>query len=198
MGVTGTVTHDLQGLEARLRLHPKELLAADLRTKNRTAASTRTEAVRRLRPEFGSLKAGTIRRQIKLVRATPGTPRAILEFSAKRFRLFGNYGGSQTKTGVRIGRLPWRIEALDGDVVPPQALAHAFIQRGRMSGVPNVWIRTGTKRYSITALLASSLASAFKVGGLGAGLVSFGRSRYRVVFAQEMKFRVSKRLSRGD
>lgn len=197
MGVTGTVHHDLAKLEERLRLHPKELLAADVRTKNRAAGSTRTEAVRQLGALLGGVKAGAIRRQIKMLRATPQAPRAVLEFSVKRFRLFSNLAARQTTRGVALRRVPWRIEALDGDVVPPQVLAHAFIQRGRQSGVPNVWIRAGTKRYPITALLVSSLATAFKDRGLGPGLLAFGRNRMRVVFAQEMKFRVSSRLSRG-
>lgn len=190
MGVTGTVHHDLRALEAALREYPRALLQADVRTKNRTAAATRTEAVRRLRAELPGLKAGVIRRQMKIVRATSTNPRALLEFTAKRFRLFGNFNARQTKGGVRVSRLPWRIETLDGDIVPPQILAHAFIQRGRRSGVPHVWIRVGPQRYPITALLGSSLATAFKQRGLGSELIAFGRSRFRIVFGQEMRYRL--------
>lgn len=194
MAIGGTVKHNLAGLEARLRLHPQELLAADLRAKNRTANSSRAEAVRRLREDLPGLKAGSIRRQLKIIRASKQNPRAVLEFSAKRFRLFGNWNARQTKGGVSLTRRPWRIETLDGDVVPPQILAHAFIQRARMSGVPNVWIRLGGKRYPITALLGSSLATAFKQRELGAALIAYGRARFRVVFAQEMKFRIARRF----
>ena len=193
MAITGTVRHDLAGLEARLRLYPQELLAADVRAKNRTASSTRTEAVRRLRPLLRGLKAGAIRRQIKLKRASRAAPRAVLEFSAKRFRLFGNYNARQTKSGVRITGLPWRMEALDGDLIPVQALAHAFIQRARATGVPNVWLRVGTKRYPITAIVASSLATAFRNADLGAALVTFSRARHRAVLGQEMRYRLSRR-----
>jgi hypothetical protein len=197
MAIGGTVHHDLRGLEERLRLHPRELLAADVRTKNRTAASTRSEAVRQLSRALGGVKAGAIRRQIRMQRATPQVPRAVLEFSHKRFRLFGNVNVRQTKRGVPLSRLPWRMEALDGDVIPPQALTHAFIHRGRQSGVPNVWIRVGTSRYPITAILVSSVSTAFRDRGLGTALIAYGRARQRSVFAQEMKFRVSNRLSRS-
>lgn len=193
MGIGGTVHHDLRGLEARLRLHPQELLAADVRAKNRTAASTRSQAVRLWRVALPGLKAGVIRRQMKLMRATPQNPRAELEFSAKRFRLFGNFGPRQTARGVSVGnRLPWRLESLDGTVISPRVLAHAFIQRARMSGVPNVWIRIGESRYPITAILAASLASAFRLRG-GAELIAFGRARFRAALVQEMKYRIARR-----
>lgn len=195
MALGGTVKHDLAALEARLREHPRQLLAADLRTRNRTLAAVRTQAVRRLQPELGGLKAGTIRRQLRLMRATAASPRAVLEFSAKRFRLFGNFNVRQTKRGVPLRRLPWRLETLEGDLVPPAALRQAFIQRARQSGVPNVWIRVpGAGRYPITAILAASLATAFRARGLGAELIAFGRARSRVVWEQDMKYRLSRRF----
>lgn len=197
MAIGGTVKHDLLGLEARLRLHPQELLSADVRAKNRAATSTRALAVRRLQQDLPGLKAGAIRRQLKIIRATRANPRAVLEFSAKRFRLFGNFNTRQTKGGVRASRLPWRLEDLDGDIIPPQVLAHAFIQRSTRTGVPNVWIRVNKMRYPITALLASSLATAFNKRGLGVELIAYGRGRFRAVFAQEMKYRISQRLSRS-
>lgn len=189
----GTVRFDLSGLEAQLRLYPKEMLAADVRTKNRTAAATRTDTVRRLRTDLPGLKAGVIRNQLKIKRATVDQPIAILEFTAKRFRLFGNFRTRQTKSGVSTGRLPWRLEALDGDRIPPQVLRHAFIQRARTSGVPNVWIRVGGNRYPITAIVVSSLATAYRDRGLGADVLRFARARYRRVYAQEMRFRIARR-----
>lgn len=189
MALGGTVRHDLRRLEERLREHPRALLAADVRAKNRTASSTRAEAVRRLRPDLLGLKAGAIRGQMKILRATRRNPRAILEFTARRFRLFGNWSARQTKRGVSVSRLPWRLEALDGDVLPGQILAHAFIQRSHQ-GRPNVWFRVGTKRYPITAIVASSLATAFRQRGLGPALVAFGRARFRVVLDQEMNYRL--------
>lgn len=200
MGVTGTVHHDLRSLEARLRLHPKELLAADLRTRNRTATQSRTEAVRRLRPELPGVKAGTIRRQLKITRATRTNLRATLEFSAKRLRLFGNLPLRQiaTKfgTGARVGRPPFRLELADGTQLSSAQLSRLFIQRAR-TGAVNVWVREGSRSRPFQAVVIGSLSRAFRERGVKAPLLAYGRERYRVVFAQEMKYRVSKRLSRG-
>lgn len=192
MALGGTVRHDLARLEGALRLHPKELMAAHLRTINRTASHVRTHAVREMGAVLPGLKSAVIRRQTRLMLAKQANPRSVLQFSAKRFRLFDNFVGFSTR-GVRLRRTPWRLEDLEGVVVPPSALAKAFIQRARASGVPNVWIRLGAKRYPITALLASSLSSAFSAGGIGAGLVQRGRARFPVVFDQEMKFRLAKK-----
>lgn len=188
---TGRVSHTLARLEAAVLLHPKELLAANVRAKNRAVASVRTEAVRLLRPLFPGLKAGSIRRQLKITWAKAKDPRAILEFSAKRFRLFGNFNARQTKRGVRAPNV-WRLETLDGVVVPAQILAHAFIQRGRASGVPHVGVRMNTRRYPITTLQGSSLATTFRSRYLGDILLNFGRRRFRIVLDQEMRYRIAK------
>ena len=200
MAIGGTITHDLRGLEARLRLHPKELLAADVRTRNRVASSSRTHAVRLLRPELAGLKAGTIRRQLKITRATGARPVATLEFSAKRLRVFGNVAlrliATKWGTGARLGRLPFRLELADGSPVTAEQMSRFFIQRTR-SGRPNVLVREGRKSTPIQAVVLPSPSHAFRERGVGAQTIAYGRGRFRVVFAQEMKFRVSKRLSRG-
>lgn len=189
--MAGTVKHSLEKLEAALRRYPRELLAADVRARNRTAASSRTQAVRRLRADL-PIKAGALRRQIKVSRAVLGKAPAVLEFSAKRFRLFGNWNARQSAAGVRIGRVPWRMESLDGEPIAPQALAHAFIQRARASGVPNVWVRVGARRYPITAILASSVSTTLRDRGHKNALLEFGRARFREVRAQEMNYRIAK------
>lgn len=194
---TFQVTHDLKGLEARLGAYPQETMAAAVRALNRTMTTVRAEAARSMQKELGGLKIGVIKRQLKQQRATRAVPLAVLTFSNKRFRLFGNYASAQTKHGVPIRRGPWRLEDLDGDPIKPADLAHAFIQRPRRGGAINVWIRSSVvgKRYPITAILAPSLSSAFAERQAGQALLRVGRDRFRVVLQQEMTFRLSKRGS---
>jgi hypothetical protein len=189
------VRHDLKGLEAVLDLYPKELLAAGVRAVNKTLVSVRQAAVNELKPELPGLKVGAIRNQLKIKRATSREFVATLTFTEKRFRLYGNFARTQTRRGIRLRSMPWRIETLDGEQVPVSVLRHAFIQRAVISGVPNVWIRTSLvgKRYPITALLAPSLASAFVERGIGNAVIQVGRIRFPVVLEQEAKFRLSKR-----
>ena len=197
MGVTGTVTHDLRGLEARLRLYPQELLAADVRAKNRTASSSRTEAVRLLRVLLPGIKAGTLRRQLKITRASRSVPRATLEFSAKRLRLFGNVPlqriASKYGTGARLGRLPFRIELADGTPISAAQLTRMFIQRSS-SGRSNVWVREGSKSRPIQAVVTGTLSRAYREEGVGSAVISFGRARFRTVLTQEFRYRIAKRF----
>lgn len=196
MALGGTVRHDLAGLEERLRLHPKELLAADVRTKNRVASSSRTHAVRLLRPELAGIKAAASRRQLKIARATPARPVATLEFSAKRWRVFGNVAlrllATKWGTGARLGRLPFRLELADGSPVTAEQMRRLFVQRTR-GGRPNVLVREGKKSAPIYVVVLPSPSHAFRERGVGTRTVAFGRWRYRTVFAQEMKYRIARR-----
>jgi hypothetical protein len=143
-----------------------------------------------MRDDYPGLRSGAIRGQIKLERATADNPRGVVAFSNKRFRLYGNWVRTQTKrSGVRASRLPYRIETLDGETVPPQILRHAFIQRPKDGGAINVWIRIGTKRYPITALLGPSLSSTLVERHIKQSAVAVGHQRFRIALAQEARFR---------
>src|SRR5262245_54828359 len=115
------ITHDLPSLERRLDLYPKELLQADVRARNRSMVSAKADAAKRMSPDLGGIKVGTIKFQIKQKSATQAAPLASLEFSNKRFRLFGNFNlkllNSKYGTGVRLGRMPYRLEFADGTAV---------------------------------------------------------------------------------
>jgi hypothetical protein len=184
-----SVSHTLKAYEARLAGLPKERMAAAVRSLNRAMTTVRAEASRDMGKEYPGLKIGTIKRQMRMKRATRGDPAASVTFSAKRFRLFGNWNVRQTRKGV-LGRLPFRwIETASGELVRPSELSRAFIQRSK-AGTPNVWIRVGKDRYPIEALVASSLATAFVERAIGRRLGKVARERFAVVFAQEVSFRL--------
>jgi hypothetical protein len=189
------VKHDLQRLGAAFDLYPRELMSAAVRAQNRVMTTVRRVAVNELHPQFAGLKKGSLRRQLKIATATARSPSASLEFSAKRFRLFGNFNARQTKSGVRLTRMPWRLETASGDAVSPASLAHAFIQRPRTGGAVNVWVRAGARRYPITSIVVSGLAAAFRDRHLGVGLVALGRARFAIEFRREAQFRLSQRSS---
>lgn len=195
MGLSYDARHDMRRLELDMALYPREAMEATARAFNRTATTVRAEGSRILSREYPGLKIASIKAKIKQQRATRALLRASLAFSPKRFRLFGNFTERQTRRGVALRRAPWRLEALDGDVIPPQALSHAFIQRAR-TGVANVWLRVGRKRYPITAVVAASLATAFVERRIGDELMRIGRARFAVVLDQEAKFSLRQRARR--
>lgn len=192
--ITVDVQHSLRALTARLDLVPKEVMAAAVRSLNRTMTTVRAEAARDMAAEFRGLKIGTLKRQMKFKRATRSEPVASITFSNKRFRLYGNWnirhsGGKH----LRLGRLPFRLETGDGRQIGDAELRSAFIQRARTNGVPNVFLRTGRARYPIAVLVAPSLAAAYVERAIGRRLAQVARDRFAVVLQQEAKFQLSKR-----
>ena len=203
------ILHTLDEYSRRLGLLNEERMQAAVRTLNRTMTTVRAEGAREMAGIYPGLKIRTIKAQMKFARATRGRPEAVITFSGKRFRLFGNWpltktvtakgvrtrlrGFGSARAGVALPRLPFRVETGDGVAVSAAELRQAFIQRAASSGVPNVFIRTGRGRYPISVLVAPSLAAAFVEKGIGDALSRSARMRFETVFVQEAKFRLSKR-----
>lgn len=187
------IRHTLDRLSADLGLFPKEHMAAAVRALNRTMTTVRAEAARSLQKEYPGVKVGDIKKRLRFRRASAREMRAAIVFSGRRFVLFGNFGMRAVgKWGVRFRKLPWRIEGVSGDPVSPEILARAFRQRGT-GGRANVMSRWSKYRQSAEILLAPGVARALAERGIGDALVRVGRSRFAVAFAQEAKFRLSKR-----
>ena len=190
------VRHDLRGLEARLGEYPRQYLAAAVRAQNRTLTTLRKVGAQQLGAEFPGLKAATLKRQMRLQRASSTAPRATLSFSAKRFRLLSNLPLRQIATrwgtGVRLPRLPFRLELADGTPVSAEQLRRFFLQRARTSGMVNVWVREGRASMPFQAVVAPSLAHAFRERGIGTRLVLLGRARFHEVLGQEMQYRLKR------
>lgn len=196
------IRHDLDGLSARLGLMAKERLAAALSAINKTMTTVRAEAARGLGQEYPGLGIGAIKRRIKLTRASRGNLRAAAVFSKSRLRLFNwrlNRVNTRWGTGVRVsGRLPrqiLRVDAISGRVSPVSSseLKSAFLQRSRKNGTPNVWLRQGKESMPIDVLVTPSLSETLVATKLNAAYARRARERFRVVFAQEAKFKLSKR-----
>lgn len=196
------IKHDMAGLSARLGLMAEERAAAAVRSINRTMTTVRAESGRSLGNEYPGLKIGTIKKRIRLSRADRRTMTALLEFSNQRLRLMNwRLNRLQTKygTGVRqSGRLPnelLRVDAVSGRVSTVKAgdLAHAFIQRSRRFGIPNVWLRQGKESMPIDVLVTPSLSEVLVKKKINTALARRARERFAEVFEQEARFRLSRR-----
>lgn len=188
------VRHGLARLQADLGLYPKETLAAAVRSLNRTMTTVRKSAADVLKSDYAGVKVAALKARMKLVRATQRNASAAIEFSGKRFALYGNFAmRSQGRWGVKFGKLPWRIETITGEQVSPEMLARAFRNRSRRGGRATVFARLSPARASFEVLVAPGLARALVEREVGEALVRIGRARFDVVFEQEAKFRLSKR-----
>jgi hypothetical protein len=193
-GFTVDVRHDLAKLQADLGLYAKETMAAAVRALNRTMGTVRKEAAHELASDYAGIKIGALKARMKLLRATQKSARAAVEFSGRRFPLYGNFAmHASGRWGVKFGRLPWRIETISGDTVTPEMLARAFRNRARASGRASVFARHTAARLSFEVLVAPGLARALEERAIGDALIRVGHARFSVVFEQEAKFRLSKR-----
>lgn len=197
MAIQLDAKHTLDRLSRDLELTPQDTMRAGVGAINGSIRTTIAYAARVLGRSYTGLKIGSIKRQIRAEWASPKQQeiKGAVEFTRKRFRLLSNFRATQTRRGVRLGRGgPWRVETLDGQTVPPAALAHAFIQRARRGG-EQVWIRVGQKRYPITALLAPSLAVTVSEDGknLMPFVLATAAERFTTVFGQRAKFLAAKR-----
>lgn len=171
-------------------------LEAAPRAINRALTSGRAAAVRLLQAEYGGLRAAQLRPRVKINKATRAMPRGSLVFSGRRIQLYGNFGMRAVGNwGVRFRKLPWRLETIDGDAVTPEMLARAFRQRSRRGGRASVFARHTRHRESFEVLVAPGVARALTERRLEPKIRQVLRSRYAVVFEQEMKFRLTKRAT---
>lgn len=192
-----TATQKLDRLERALREYPVQKMQAAVRALNRTATAVRAETARRLKPDLGGIKIGALKRQMKLANATKNNPRAILDYSAKRFRVFGNVDLRQIATkwglGARLSKMPFKLELADGTPITSAQLQRMFIQRSRRTGRANVWVRLGLRSRPFQAVVVASVAEAYRVRTLGPAMLALGRERMAIVLEQEFKYRLSQR-----
>jgi len=185
---------DLQRVQLKVGLLEREVMPAAVRAMNKTLTTVRAEATKELRRDYPGVKASAMKARMKLVRATRGKPTAAVVFSGSRFSLYGNFGMRPFgQFGVRFAKLPWRVETLDGDVVGPERMARAFRNRFRRGGRAAVFARESKYRLSQEMLLAPGIARAIGERRVDAILVRVGRARFAEVFAQEVRFILSKR-----
>jgi len=185
---------DLSRVQATLGLLEREVMPAAVRAMNKTLTTVRAEASRELRRDYPGVKAGALKARMKLVRATRNRPTAEVVFSGSRIPLYGNFGmRGFGRFGVRFGKLPWRVETLEGEAVGRERMARAFRNRLKRGGRAVVFSRETKHRQSHQILVAPGIARALAERPLGATLVRIGRARFLEVLDQEVRFVLSKR-----
>lgn len=193
------IRHDLARLEADLGLYAAEKMKAGVRAINRTLTTVRAEGAREMAKEYPGIQIKMLKSRLRFQRATQAAPRAVLEFSAGRIPLYGNFGmqalrgRKNKKFGVRFSKLPWRIETVSGETVSAEMLARVFRNRSSRTGAPLIFSRHTNVRTSHEVLIAPGLNSAFVERKVGDLLLRVGRQRFAVALVQESKFQLSKR-----
>ena len=150
---------------------------------NKAAASTRAEAVRRLRKRYPGFKAGEIRSAMVIIRATFRNPVARIRIKGARTPLIA-FSARQTKAGVAV-----RIKTR-------KIIRGAFIAR-MPSGHTGVFWRSGRKGRRgnpklerIEQLYTLSLPQAIEA--IVDSLRDYGLERYRIEFVREIEFRTAR------
>lgn len=164
---------------ARIALAEGEIAnAAAVRALNRTGAAVRTEAVRQIRGRY-NLRAGTVRDQIRIVRASrqrltvdviaSGAPIPLVEFGAR-----------QTKKGVTV-RVTKQRKLVKG----------VFIARMK-SGKVGVFERLGKARLPIRELFSISLPRTFTQRQILAALQKVAAERFNLEFQRDLAYRLGR------
>jgi hypothetical protein len=188
------VRADMVGALTFLGAVESEHKSATVRGLNRAVESARAEAVRKLRPLYPGLKVSSIRNRIKLKFASRTTLMSQARFSGSRIPAFGNFGmRSVGRFGVRFGKLPYRLETPEGDLVDGAMLQRAFRNRLTATGRAAVLSRVGKDRMPITVLLAPALGQAVVEKQLLQALGTVGRERFMSEYNRAIQMIVARR-----
>ena len=129
----------MESIRNQLGATQKEASKAASRALNRTASRVRTYAARGIRDAGYKLKAGDIKRQLKITRASPTILAATVTATGKSIPLI-QYQAHQTKSGVSVNVLHGR-----------KTIAHAFIA-SMPSGHKGVFIRREVRTGNVKGL----------------------------------------------
>jgi hypothetical protein len=170
------VRNDFRQVAVQFELRTTTLVnAAAVRALNRTATTVRAEASRQIRGRY-SLKAGTVRKQLRIERATRNRLTSAVIASGAPIPLV-EFGARQTKKGVTVKVTKTR-----------KLVKGVFIARMK-SGKVGVFERLGSKRLPIRELFSVSLPRTFTQRQILAALRKTAADRFRIELARELRFR---------
>jgi hypothetical protein len=182
-------------LKAFKELTRKQMQQASARALNKAATSTRAEAARRVKESPLNLKARDIKDQITMERAKAkdGLQRmsAVIRVVRKSVPLY-LFGAKERK--VKSARGP-RVGATVKVKTQRKLVSGGFIARMK-SGKVGVWKRTGQTtnkgKERIKQLFSTSVYDVFHNKGFLSDLGAYARARFKVTFAQELKYEQNK------
>lgn len=187
MSFVADVRLDIRNATFMLGALEREKNVAAVRGLNRAAQGARTDSVKALRPLYPSIKVAALRARIKVERATGTNLRSATRFSSGRIALHGNFGMKGSgKFGVRFGKLPYRVETLDGSTVDSKMMERAF--RNRIAGGrAAVLARLGPPRLPISVLVAPAISKAVVEKHIAAAVKVKGQARFLKEFTQAVR-----------
>lgn len=190
------VRHTLRGLSVELGLYPREQMAATVRSLNKTLTTVRAEAARKISDAY-RIKVGEAKKGLRIENASRTHLKGAVVASGRPIPLIA-FSARQTKRGVTV------------IVTGRKSISHAFIATMR-SGHRGVFVRTRSTKplvfrhgkgsrirrtgqdLPISELLSISIPAAFVQRKVSDSLISVAQRRFAEVFAQEARFRLSKR-----
>jgi hypothetical protein len=152
---------------------------------NKSAVSVRAEAVRIIRRSYPGFKAGEIRRTMRIVRAHKANPTAVIRVSGRRTPLIA-FSARQGARGTSV-RITTR-KLIRGAFIATMKSGHRGVfwrtkERGR---------RGNQRLERIEQLHSLSVPQTIETEVVLDGLRKYGRERYRIELAREIKFRTSR------
>lgn len=173
------VQHNLKSVVARFAVESQRLIdASTVRALNRTATTVRAAAVKGIRARY-NLKAGAIRRQMKLTRATRTRLVSEVVVSGRRIPLI-EFSARQVRRGVTV-RVTKQRKLIRG----------VFVAR-MPSGHVGVFERQGKERLPIRQLFSLSLPQAFTQKQIMTALKRVAAERFNIELARDLKYRMGK------
>lgn len=196
--------HDtIRAAERSLQLKQREIMPAAVRAVNGAATTTRGNITGAAKPAYPGMKVGQLRARVEMKRATRAKPTAVLEVSGKPIHLHGRFGmrgrGQRDRFGVQFnqGKMPWKVQTLEGVPVDGTLLQRAFRNRLRASGRAVVFTRLTEERDSHRILVAPGIAVMLRERGQLPGVRTAAAQRLQQLAQREVRFILNRRAAGG-
>ncbi len=167
-------------IAAQVALDSAEFRTATMRSLNRAADGTKTDATRKIRETY-NVQLKTLQPAFYVRKATRDTLVAVVGASGRPLRLFG-FSARQTKAGVSVSVRRGSRKTLRG----------AFIAR-MPSGHTGVFMRRGSKRLPIDEKYTVSVPGMLGAKQIEAALRAAAVSRFEKAMDQNVRYLVGRR-----
>jgi hypothetical protein len=192
------VKHDLRRLSIELGLYPKERLAAAVSAVNKTLTTVRAEAARRIAASY-KIKTNEAKKSLRIEKSSRNEVRGAVVASGQPIPLFA-FSARQTKKGVTVNVTGKRKLMRHAFIATMKSGHKGVFIRSRGGGHPVQFrhgkgsrLRKKGRDLPITELISISVPAAFALAKVGQALIAVAQKRFAEAFAQEARFRLSKR-----
>lgn len=194
MSVTLDIRSDFKAAQDQMATHQRAVMTAAVRAMNRTATTVRKDSADELKESYPGLKVSSLKGRMRLTRATRNNPQVTIKYRGSRISMMGNFNMRRRgRFGVAFSKLPWRLETVEGEIIPPGLLqTNAFINKLQRGQRETVLVRIGDRRLPISVLLATGIAKAVTEKGVLGHMEKSGRATFNKNFASELAYAKSR------